>query len=693
MSTLSVRRPLALLAVLGMVAALLFAVVGTASAATVPGSPAQFSACPDNADIPDAGFDDVPSGSYISDSTDCLAYYGVTKGTTSSTYSPLATITRVQMAVFLSRAAASAGVSLNASPPSAGFTDIGTASAEAQDAINALADAGIVKGKTLTTFAPSDPVSRTQMALFLTRFLAEAVTGPGGIALASAATSGAPFTDIAGASTEAKTAINQAWDLVITTGTTATTYGPDDSVTRAQMSLFTTRMMAHANTRPAGVNIQANPMVVDDAIFNPAIVDATEYSVTVRNTDFTAKSGALVDAFSFESDKSTDTPFNTDGSCDLTDTDLMLPGVTPECTLDGTDGAADANGNFPIYDRDMVEPFLTLYAWTGASGAVFNSLGTTYSSVVVTGVPEILDWDWVDLEVNGLDGEELETMYHFHLGDTVTWTAQLMDEDKKFAEAGVEITFNDYQQTGDYFEGADFSFTTTVVETDATGKASYSQTETVESWHDVTIEWDFGGTGTHHIQWSANPSELWSLGLSTPTEYQVIGTTAGSSPNTMTAMVYDQYGDLYTGTGETVQFYRCSDAFCDNDGGPVVLVGGMATRAYSWDWADGSAYEQLQAWVVDSGFAWDDGDYYWALEGVDDDYSMGPVVDDVDNNAVVGWFGADYWVLRWDSGDTFLDGGAASSQTAFEKSIKAGNGFNVLYEATPADDSVWNLWD
>ena len=683
MSTLSVRRPLALLAVLGMVAALLFAVVGTASAATVPGSPAQFSACPDNADIPDAGFDDVPSGSYISDSTDCLAYYGVTKGTTSSTYSPLATITRVQMAVFLSRAAASAGVSLNASPPSAGFTDIGTASAEAQDAINALADAGIVKGKTLTTFAPSDPVSRTQMALFLTRFLAEAVTGPGGIALASAATSGAPFTDIAGASTEAKTAINQAWDLVITTGTTATTYGPDDSVTRAQMSLFTTRMMAHANTRPAGVNIQANPMVVDDAIFNPAIVDATEYSVTVRNTDFTAKSGALVDAFSFESDKSTDTPFNTDGSCDLTDTDLMLPGVTPECTLDGTDGAADANGNFPIYDRDMVEPFLTLYAWTGASGAVFNSLGTTYSSVVVTGVPEIPDWDDVDLDV--------DSEMFVQLGDTVTWTAQLMDGTKKFAEAGVDITFYDTWQTGDFapssIEPDDIYVIQTIVKTDATGMATYTKTETVESAHWITI--DPGSSGLEFVAWSDNGAIPWTLELSTPADYQVIGTTAGSSSNTMTAMVYDQYGDLYTATGETVQFYRSAAA----DGGPVVLVGGMATRAYSWDWAVGSAAESLYAEVTSDNTIWDDGFYYWALEGVDDDYSISSAnvfVDDADNNALVGWFGADYWVLRWDANDTFLDNGGASSQAAFEAAFED-DGFTVAYEATSGDVSVWNL--
>ena len=90
---------------------------------------------------------------------------------------------------------------------------------------------------------------------------------------------------------------------------------------------------------------------------------------------------------------------------------------------------------------------------------------------------------------------------------------------------------------------------------------------------------------------------------------------------------------------------------------------------------------------------WDDGFYYWALEGVDDDYSISSAnvfVDDADNNALVGWFGADYWVLRWDANDTFLDNGGASSQAAFEAAFED-DGFTVAYEATSGDVSVWNL--
>ncbi len=126
MSALSVRRPLSVLAVLAMVATLLFAVASTSSAADPikPNSPATFSACPDNADIPDAGFTDIPTASFFDDAVNCLAYYTVTTGTTPTTYGPADDVTRAQMAVFLYRMAGVAGVVLDSTPPDAGFTDI-----------------------------------------------------------------------------------------------------------------------------------------------------------------------------------------------------------------------------------------------------------------------------------------------------------------------------------------------------------------------------------------------------------------------------------------------------------------------------------------------------------------------------------------------------------------------------------------
>ena len=72
MSTLSVRRPLSVVAVLAMVATMLFAVAGTASAVATPSKTADFSACPTNAGIPHAGFTDVAAGTFFDDAVSCL---------------------------------------------------------------------------------------------------------------------------------------------------------------------------------------------------------------------------------------------------------------------------------------------------------------------------------------------------------------------------------------------------------------------------------------------------------------------------------------------------------------------------------------------------------------------------------------------------------------------------------------------
>ena len=208
------------------------------------------------------------------------------------------------MALFLARLAGSAGVVLSATPPSAGFTDIGGLSAEAQWAINALADAGITKGTTATTYSPGGPVLRNQMALFLTRFLGAAHIGPGGSALAAAGVTGAPFTDIAGQTFESWTAIQQSWNLGLTTGATATKYNPAGHVTRGQMALFLTRTAAHANTRPAGVNLQGVPTTGFGAF-------GVDVSVTVRNADFSPRPNVDIDMFgTIEAD-----PFLPTGTC------------------------------------------------------------------------------------------------------------------------------------------------------------------------------------------------------------------------------------------------------------------------------------------------------------------------------------------------------------------------------------------
>ena len=99
-----------------------------------------------------------------------LAQLNVTKGTTATTFDPTGIVSRWQMALFITRQLTAAGVALP-SGASQGFTDIGTLNAETQAAINQLAQLGIAKGTSATTYGPLGNVNRWQMALFLSRDL------------------------------------------------------------------------------------------------------------------------------------------------------------------------------------------------------------------------------------------------------------------------------------------------------------------------------------------------------------------------------------------------------------------------------------------------------------------------------------------------------------------------------------------
>ena len=121
-----------------------------------------------------AGFTDTTSTD-----VDCIKMHGITTGVTATTYEPASNIPRFQMALYLTRFATAAGTTLG-SGADQGFTDISGYSAAIQTAINQIKQLGITTGKTATTFAPDDNVTREEMALFIERFLTNSIAGPGG---------------------------------------------------------------------------------------------------------------------------------------------------------------------------------------------------------------------------------------------------------------------------------------------------------------------------------------------------------------------------------------------------------------------------------------------------------------------------------------------------------------------------------
>jgi len=167
-----------------------------------------------------------------------LAALVPTLATSSVSAAPLTTAANPTNSSTYSACPASAGIA------SAGFTD--TTSTD----VDCIAYYGITTGVTATTYEPSASVPRWQMALYLTRMASKT-----GSTLGSGADQG--FTDISGKSAEIQTAINQLKQLGVTNGTTATTYSPDNNVTREEMAMFVERLLGLTAVGPNGAAVSS----------------------------------------------------------------------------------------------------------------------------------------------------------------------------------------------------------------------------------------------------------------------------------------------------------------------------------------------------------------------------------------------------------------------------------------------------
>lgn len=119
------------------------------------------------ANVPRDVFDDVVVGSTHSDTIDCIAAYGITIGKTPTTYDPAGTVTRGQMASYLARLVRAATGEQYEVPGSTPMTDI--AGNTHEDNIKLIIDLGIARGRTATTFEPNSIVTRGQIATFTKR--------------------------------------------------------------------------------------------------------------------------------------------------------------------------------------------------------------------------------------------------------------------------------------------------------------------------------------------------------------------------------------------------------------------------------------------------------------------------------------------------------------------------------------------
>jgi hypothetical protein len=168
-------------------------------------------------------FADVDQSSYYAPAVAWLASSGITNGTSTTTFSPDAPVTRGQMAAFLYRYAGEP-IGLPDNP----FADV-PPSAYFAEPVDWLSDQGITTGTSANAFSPGSHVTRAEMATFLWRMEGEP----------RAAT--APFSDVPRGRYFSE-AVDWLFERGITTGTGGRRFSPDAVVTRGQMAAFLWRL-------------------------------------------------------------------------------------------------------------------------------------------------------------------------------------------------------------------------------------------------------------------------------------------------------------------------------------------------------------------------------------------------------------------------------------------------------------------
>ncbi len=214
--------------------------VAAISMIMIPASPA----------LATSGFGDVEAELFYSQAVQWMVDTGITTGTSPTCFSPDRTVTRGEGAAFLHR--------MMGEPDGTvphGFVDI--TEPWQQEPVSWMVAQGITTGTSSTTYSPDEGLSRGQFAALLHRLEGE----PGA--------SDHHFTDIA--KDWQNRAVAWLFGKSITTGTSATTFSPDDPVTRGQLATFLHRYQ-HA---PAAIVDPASPLC--DLTRTPRMVTETGY--------------------------------------------------------------------------------------------------------------------------------------------------------------------------------------------------------------------------------------------------------------------------------------------------------------------------------------------------------------------------------------------------------------------------------
>ncbi|MCE2528026.1 MAG: S-layer homology domain-containing protein [Actinomycetia bacterium] len=443
---------------------------------------ATFSACEG---VPASGFEDVPEDHASAGSIDCIAYYNITRGTSMTTYSPLMSVTREHMALFLIRLASRVGIEVTDTPDDAGFTDIGDLSEGSQLAINQLADLDITSGTSDTTYSPGDAVRRDHMALFIARLMDKmdpfadpnAAGGaapfayiPEDVVAVNAEDDDddiavmSPFNDLGLTTKKAYDAITALWELGVASGVSDTAYAPAALITRAAMADFMAGVLDHSNARPAGVTMQVNKTTDFGEV-------TAVRAISVRDDSFAPMGDVSVKVFTATDSGGIDDDTGkclTDDACGWSDNDEITD--ADGNNFDSIDVATD-DGDGGTGNMENSE---TWYAWMGdEDNSEFVKGESGEASVTLTAKAEALGIR-VTADINE---EATNNWVDVGKDTTVVLTAQLIavasdadnaDDADAVAKEGVSLSITRTRDGVTDAPGPD------AMKTDADGKVTFT---------------------------------------------------------------------------------------------------------------------------------------------------------------------------------------------------------------------------
>ena len=471
---------------------------------------------------------------------------------------------------------ASATACLGAALGDAGFTDVGGIEGDALAAINCLAYYGITTGKPAgsDTFDPDSDVTRSQMALFLSRAASKM-----GVDLMGG-DGDADFGDIADEGEERQNAITSLARNGVLPGRSDTAFDPGGDITRAEMAVALANlvdMVSDTVTRNAQTGLlgfgEAGATVPNDRFgdaydevsapvnnaisvayemgittgksldaFDPygtvprknmaafitrtlahsnarpagltAQVAAGTITVSVRDADFGPVVNRAVDAFktaaAFESKA-----FKGDGTCSSRTT--LVDGAT-KCEVDGADPVTLSDGNIALaqQDAEQIGKGLTVWIWDGDVGDKYGA--STDDAYEMSVAPA--DTPAPAADTSSLSNDVAMGATRVHYGTTVTVTIQLTggdDDENASPAADAEIA---YQVVTEVFAGDT-----------ASGTANTRDTQNVEIGDD--------GSGTFTV-FVSDPDPRPGQANANAVRYTVTGTTFQPEDNTVTIVYSDE---------------------------------------------------------------------------------------------------------------------------------------------------------